>query len=488
MNRTYFYICVLIVLLSSCVTAPVEKTVMLTTAEKDESASAKADDFTPLEKAADFNQWSSLEADGGLKPPSAQTVRGRSSLTGYTEIGRRSTAEDYEEEDTDDDYTYQNYHLKLEQKMSDRLNYDISSFVYDKDYKSRDSLDNISRIFKTNWSYYLKKLKEESLELDLKVKYKEKRYKNSPGNEYDELRISPSLTFKKKNLYIIDLALGIDNFDYLSEGRKDQFKVFTQVGGKRYLLEKKLMLTGSYKLESTEQEKIDRKRTKQEILGGFDYIFVLPWIYKIGNRLEWGQRDTKEDEERDEDFDYEYWRYYAKTEHRISPKLKTDIKYQYFKKDYISADLDHRGFYIQNSWDYEILNDEKQRMGVDFGLEHKEVRYNLKSGNDYKKETVEAKLSYKRKKNLSDRQAGWQTSAGLEQNFYDFSRPGGILQNTGSDSSNDKKRTYVKISGEKLFLQGDLVLSLDLKYRYTNYEQKDDKEQEAVRIAFKYRF
>ena len=230
------------------------------------------------------------------------------------------------------------------------------------------------------------------------------------------------------------------------------------------------MLTGSYKIENTEQEKIDRKRTKQEILGGFDYIFDLPWIYKIANRLEWGQRDTKEEEERDEDFDYEYWRYYTKTEHRINPKLKTDLKYQYFKKDYVSADLDHRGFYIQNSWDYEILDDEKQRIGFDFGVEHKDVKYELKSGNDYQKETVEAKLIYKRKKN-------WQASAGLEQNFYDF-----------DDSSNDKKRTYVKLSGEKLFLEGDLVLSLDLKYRYTDYEQKEDKEDEAVRIAFKYRF
>ena len=391
-------------------------------------------------------------------------------LSGYTEVGKRSTAEDYEEEDTDEDYTYQNYHLKLEQKISDRLSYDVSLFVYDKDYKGRDSLDNISRIFKTNWSYYLKKLKEESLELDFKVKYKEKRYKNSPSNEYDEIRAVPTLTFKKKDIYTIDLALGIDNFDYLAEGQKDQFKVFTQVGGKRYLLEKKLMLAGSYKIENTEQEKINRKRTKQEVAGGFDYLFDLPWLYKIITRAGWGQRDTKEDEERDEDFDYEYWSYYTKTEHRINPKLKTDLKYQYFKKDYISADLDHRGFYLQNNWDYEILDDEKKRVWLDLGFEHKDIKYNLKSDNDYQKETVEAKLSYKRKKN-------WQTSAGLEQNFYDF-----------NDSSNDKKRTYVKLSAEKLFLEGDLVLSLDLKYRYTDYKQKDDKDQEAVRVAFKYKF
>ena len=41
--------------------------------------------ITPLEKATDFNRWSlPLKADGGLKPPSAQAVRERSSLTGFT--------------------------------------------------------------------------------------------------------------------------------------------------------------------------------------------------------------------------------------------------------------------------------------------------------------------------------------------------------------------------------------------------------------------
>ncbi|MFA5363306.1 MAG: glycogen/starch synthase, partial [Candidatus Omnitrophota bacterium] len=44
--------------------------------------------FTPLEKATDFSRWSSdSQADGGLMPPSAQTVRGRSSLTGFTTEG-----------------------------------------------------------------------------------------------------------------------------------------------------------------------------------------------------------------------------------------------------------------------------------------------------------------------------------------------------------------------------------------------------------------
>ena len=51
-----------------------------------------------------------------------------------------------------------------------------------------------------------------------------------------------------------------------------------------------------------------------------------------------------------------------------------------------------------------------------------------------------------------------------------------------------KRRYYLKLSGEKLFLAGDLLLSLDFKYRYTDYDKKNDLEQGAVRVAFKYKF
>jgi len=391
-------------------------------------------------------------------------------FSGYTEIGTRSTAEDYEEEDTDDDYSYQNYHLKFEQEVYSRLNYDISSFVYKKDYKSKDSLDNIFRLFKMSGSYYLRKFKEESLKLDVRLNYKEKRYKNTPGSEYDQLSVAPTFKFEKKDFYTIDLTTGIDNYDYLVKSINDQFKIFGKIGADRYFLDKKLMLTSSYKIEQLEKKNIDRQRTKHEFMAGFDYLFDFPWLYKITTRVGWGQRDTKQDEERDEDFDYEYWQYYTKTEHRINPKLKTDLKYQYFKKDYINSNLDHSGFYIQNSWDYEILDNEKQKIWLDFVLEHKDVDYTLKADNNYKKETTEFKANYQRKKN-------WKVSAALEGSAYDF-----------NDSSNDKKRYYAKLSGEKLFFKGDLLLSLDLKYKFTDYEQDNDKNQKAVRLAFKYKF
>lgn len=432
-------------------------------------------------------------------------------FSGYSEAGRRSQAEDFVEEDTDEDYSYQNYHLKFEraplqvhakgravassdllvtgQRVSQRLtpletlkrlenktrslsglSYDVSSFVYHKDYKTRDSLDNISRIFKAGLAYDLKRFEQELIRFDFKLKVRQKRYQNNPASEYDEIGAAPALTFEEKDNYRVDLTLGVDNFNYLAEGEKDQFKTLAGMGTKKHFLEKRLTMVSSYKIEQLEQKKANHKKTKQEAGGGFDYEFGLPWIHKHVSRLSWGQRDTKDEEERDEDIDFEYWQYYLKSEHRINPKLKTHLKYQYFAKDYINTDLDHWGFYIRNALDYELLDDQRQRLWLDFAVEHKEVKYNLKPGNDYQKETLEAKISYKRKKN-------WHSSIGLEDNFYDFSA-----------KDNDKNRSYLKLSAEKLFQGGDLALSADFKYRFTDYAQKEDQEEGALRLGFKYRF
>ena len=391
-------------------------------------------------------------------------------FSGYGEAGRRSQAEDFAEEDTDEDYSYQNYHLKLEQRISERLNYDVSSFVYRKDYKARDSLDNVSRIFKAGLAYDLKRFEQELIRFDFKLKSRQRRYKNSPASEYDEIGLVPGLIFEEKDNYRIDVTLGVDNFDYLAEGEKDQFKTLAGLGGRKHFLEERLILISSYKIERQNQEKANRKKTKQEVEGGFDYEFELPWIYQLASRLSWGQRDTKDEEDRDEDIDFEFWQFYAQSEHRINPKLKTRLKYQYFAKDYINADIDHWGFYLQNNWDYEVLDNQRQRLWLAFSAEHKELKYNLKPGNDYQKETLEAKISYKRKKN-------WQSSMGWEENLYYFSA-----------KNNDKNRSYLKLSAEKLFQGGDLVLSVDFKYRYTDYAQKEDNQEEAIRLGFKYRF
>lgn len=390
-------------------------------------------------------------------------------FSGYSEVGEGSTSEDYEEEDNDDDYKYEKYNLKLEQKVSDLLKYNVSSSFYDKDYKDNDPLDNIARILKVGFSYYLKKEKEESTKLDIRFKYKEKRFDNKAINEYDQIMLSPSFTFKRKDLYSIGFKLGINNFDYREAAHKDELKISGRIKGRRYLLDNNLVLNSSYKIETADRKNIGRKKTMHDITGGLYYIFDNPFIYKFTVNAGWGERDTKEEDERDEDYDYEYRRGYVKTQHRINDKLKTHLKYQYFKKDYLTADLDNRGFYILNGWDYEILKDENRKVWLDFDIEHKEVDYPLKTDNDYKKQTYKIKVNYKQKKD-------WKVTATLKENVYDY-----------NNSSRDKKRNYILGSWD-LFLSEDLTFSLNLKYRYTDHDFKNSTDKKSIRVGFKYKF
>jgi len=392
------------------------------------------------------------------------------SLSGYFEAGKRSQAEDFEEEDEDREYIYQNYHLSLNHKLSDRLSYKIGSFIYDRDYKSSDSLDNISKIFKAKGSYYLNKQKKGSLKIDIKLKYKEKRYRDTPSREYDQIMFSPKFTYDNKASHRINLSAGVNNYDYLSAKANDQLKFFSKLEATKYLLDRKLALISSYKLETTGHKRANRRKNKNDFMFGFDYMSDFLCIYKIAARAKLGQRDTKDDDERDEDFDYKYRQFYVKTENRITSKLKNSLKYQYFKKDYLTADLDHSGFYILSRWRYKMLDDKTQGLYFNLTAKHKDVNYNLKSGSDYKKETLGIKGTYKRKRD-------WKTSAALQGNFYDY-----------EDSIKDKNRYYTRLSFEKLLLGKDLRFSLNFKYKYTDNKHANNTEEKSVRVASQYRF
>ncbi len=391
-------------------------------------------------------------------------------LTGYFEAGKKTQAEDFEEEDDDREYIYQNYHVRLSHRVSVRSRYELGSFIYNKDYKSRDSLDNISKIFFARGSHYLNKQKEESLKLDIKLRYKEKRFRNTPSSEFNQIMFVPKLSYERKDSYSVYISTGINNFDYINRDSSDQLKFFSKLGVKRYLLEKNLLLLTSYKFETTVHKRTDRHKDKSDFMFGSDYICDTPLIYKVTARAQFGQKDTKDDDERDEDFDYKYRQFYVKTDHRVKTNIKTDLKYQFFKKDYVTADLDHSGFYIRNRWKYILFDDPQELLSFQFAGKHKEVQYAIKSDNDFKKEILELQGTYRRKKN-------WITSASLQGNMYDY-----------QDSTRDKNRYYVRISFEKLFPKKRLRLSLYVKYKYTDNKQRNNTEEEAVRLAFKYTF
>ncbi len=400
------------------------------------------------------------------------SLAGSSALSGYFEAGHKSQSEDFEEEDNDREYSFQNYHLRLEHQPSGRLSFDLGSFIYNKNYTSADQLDNISKILKASSAYYLNKQKQESLRLDVKLKYKEKRYKNAPLSEYDQIMFSPAVTYVEKDSYAVSLSAGVNNYDYINDSGNDQLRLFSGLGVKKYLFEKKLVLVSTYKLETEAHERANRRKNKNALVFGADYIPGFLFFYNISTRAETGQRDSKDDDERDEDFDYSYMRFSAKTELRTFLKPLKGFGYQYFKKDYLTADLDHCGFYILSRWNYKMIDAETETLYFNLITKYKDVNYSLIPGNDYKKGTLELKATYNRKKN-------WKTSLALQGDNYTY-----------EDSIRDKKRYSAGLSFEKLILLAskNLDISLNFKYKYTDNKQASNIEEKSVRLAFEYEF
>jgi hypothetical protein len=391
-------------------------------------------------------------------------------LSGYFETGTRSQAEDFEEEEKDREYNFRNYRINLGHIYSNRLSYGLSSFIYDKDYKSDDSLDNISRIFRSNGSYYLTKQKQKSLKIDIKLKYKRKRYRNSPSNEFDQVSFSPGLKYSRKDAYGLSVRIGLNNYDYVNRGDRDEIRFYTKMGVKRYLFEKRLVTDISYRIETSTRKLSDRRKNKNNFSSGFVYLFDSPFIKRVSSRVEFGKRDVKDIDDRDEDFDYTYRKFYARTEHRIYSGLIMNITYQYFRKNYLSADLDHSGFSLRNNWKYIMTSDQRRELYFKIIVEHKEVDYPILKEDNYQKETFIITGTYRKKQD-------WKASTSMQGSFYDF-----------IDSVKERNRYYLRISFDKFLPRNDVTLSLGLKYKYTDNRHANDSEEESMRFAFRYKF
>jgi hypothetical protein len=391
-------------------------------------------------------------------------------LSGYIDAGERTEGDDYTEEDDDREYRFLRYHLGFEHRMSGRARYRIGSYLNDKDYTTKDSLDNTSRIISAMGSYALRGGEGGNLKVDISLRYREKRYRDSPSDEYDQLIFSPKITHTRKEVYDIYLSSGINNYEYIKSGAKNQNNIFVKVGSRRYIHSKKLVLYSSYRFESATLKKEARKKNKHDLMFGGYYIPDLPQVKKVTFSAKVGQGDTKDIEERDDDLDYRFQRFLIRSEHRMHPRLKANFVYEYFGKDYFESDLDHSGFRIATAWKQGLAADGVREIYLLLSANHKEVNYPMKKERDYRKEGLEIRGVLTRKRN-------WKTSLSIRGDFYDY-----------WDRTRDRNRYYALITLQKYFFGRSLRLSLDLKYKYTDNRHANNTEEESGRLAFRYTF
>ena len=389
--------------------------------------------------------------------------------TAFIETGSKSTADIFEEEDDDSDFSYDKYYSKIDYK-EDRLRCLLSYLSSDKDYSNKDTLDNRTDTIHTDLSYLFKKTKEDTVKLNIDLKYRERRYANSQTNNYDQFNPMLELAFKEKDIWSLALSTGLSDYHYPEAQDKDQLKRIGKIEVTRFIVPGTLETIASYRREESDRIQAGKDTLKDISILGFDYKVPIPYIRLIRFRIENGERDTKDEEERDEDLDYSYQRWYVTTQGVFSSRFSSTLKYQHWSKDYLTQDIDHRAFYITSNSRYDLINKNAMRIYLNLELEHKETDYTINDLLSYDKDSLETRATYKRD--------SWKHSLGVRTDHYDYPQ----------DPSSNRDTYYTKMSIEKEFNKGDSTLSIDLKYKLKDFDTDSDTEQDSIRLTFEQRF
>lgn len=279
------------------------------------------------------------------------------------------------------------------------------------------------------------------------------------------------LAFKEKDTWSLALSTGVNDYHYPEAQDKDQLKRIGKIEVTRFIVPGTLETIASYRREESDRIQAGKDTSKEISLSGFNYKTSIPYIKVVSFRIEDGERDTKDEEERDEDLDYSYEKWYITTQSQISSRFNSNTKYQQWRKDYLTQDLDHEGFYITSNSRYELIDTDVMRVYINLDLEHKEMDYTINDLLSYDKDSLETKATYHQKKS-------WKYSLGTRIENYDYP----------TDPSRNRDTYYTKMSLEKEFNGGDSTLSIDLKYKFKDFDEDSDTEQDSIRLTFEQRF
>jgi hypothetical protein len=385
------------------------------------------------------------------------------SFSGSAETGRRSTGEDYQEEDVDAEYQYQSYYFRFDQYLNPQFNYNLTSSYNLRQYEKDSGEDNFTRSFTGNGTYSY----SPQLAMNLFVKYRDKTYDHDPAADYRQYAVLPTLKVRINRLYSGGILFGLNRY-YYTRKKEIQNNYLTKLYGRGYFLNSRLVCIASYQVQVLEKESLDRKKNKQMIMAGTAYRFDLPLLYKLTARVNWGDQDTRDNESQDYDYDYTMINYYLRSDFKIETDLKSNLAWQIFEKDYLSYQRDHRGYSLSNGWDYYPIQDKLRSVWFNLDLGYKTVIYTDNPESGYDKQVLVFKVNYRRR-------TQWKVSCSCTGNLYQY-----------QNAQNDKTRYNCYLSWEQDVLADRGLLTIDLKSRYTRYFHHANETSLGMRIGLLY--
>ncbi|MBI4395770.1 MAG: hypothetical protein HY548_01650 [Elusimicrobia bacterium] len=383
------------------------------------------------------------------------------------DAGRRSAAEDFEEEDFDSQYVYRNTRLKVQRNETPRARYGFSTFRGEKDYKTENVYNNQINHTQANLSLDTRPGKREASRWGMDLDYQTKRYDRSTPGDYNRVAAAPFFTQAVEDRYRYTLAAGLNRYDYLDSPSKDQNAYFVKAEGSRHLWGPRLTLLSFLKTTVEENRRALREKTKTEFMAKTDYRMERRLIRRAELRVNLGQKDTKEDGERDIDYDYRFWAAQAATHHDIDTRTDMDFTVEAVRKNYLGSYPGHNSRRIRNVWKRTLITNERARWWISSAVELKQVNFEARM-DDYLRQSLELNTVYWRKEE-------WKSSLTLEARRYNYRAGRG------------KTRHYAALSFEKDYLGGKVTAAADVRYRFTTHGGQNDSEQKSVKLGVGYR-
>ena len=397
-------------------------------------------------------------------------------MSGFFEAGNRSTIEAIEAENTLA-YDYAKYCLRYDYPIRKPLNLTLVYNSYTKKYEDRRDLNNDTISIKNYWDYSLFTRKDSSLKLDVDLGWREKRYKEKDIYTNSQWLLKLKSTYKIKDLWSLSGEMGYKDYDYFLTAGKDRIEFSEKVEGKRYFYNSRLQFLALLNFRQTDFD--SKPDTNQFIYRlGVEVRPEFSFLSEMAGRIEEGKKYTDEDidedieeEEQEGDYYFRYCRWWWKTEHPVSARMYTVLKYTDYNKDYTTPDYDYRWYEIENRWRYLFLENAMKRLSFTFSYLHRETDYSQMKISSYDKDSVEMLAQYSWRNN-------WKALLNFGVSFYNY-----II-----GRERDKKTYSLGIQFEKEVIARKLALAAEYKWKLKDYELKPDVTQNAGRVSIGYKF
>jgi len=401
---------------------------------------------------------------------STAPAAGKSKVTAVFESGSRTATEYTEDRDVSGNLEYQRYDLRFDQELDKTTKYYFAYEQYHKDYSALDNFDSTSYEYHGGFAHTFENVRSGALKLDMDIGLREKDYRTADPSDYARSSADLGLDYKYGDSWDLYWRNGFVNYEYLNADG-DQLKLYTKLGGKLWLVDKRLELGSSYKYEGISQHDPSLDRSEHIVNTISSYKFNLPYLNKVSALYEFGRNDTRDDDEdRDDVLTFKYTRWYVSSEHPILKNLDTAFKYGENIRGYDTSPNNYHTWYAENKTNLNIFEDKAIKVVLSTQLEHRDGAYVSVDALKYRKDVAGTRLSFKVKNN-------WELAPSFTFKKYDYR----------DNHVKDEQDYDAKIEFVKEFNQ-NLDIRITVRNCWKDYRLQPDLMIETVNAGIEYKF